>query len=61
MVNQFWALICEAGFFGWVGCTIGFIFRAFGPDDTFFGRRAAFWGSLVVVFYGLWVLGMMKA
>lgn len=61
MVNEFWAFVCEAGFFGWVGCTLAFIFRAFGADDSFHGRRGAFWGCLVVVFYGLWVLGMMKA
>ncbi len=61
MINQGWAIVCELGFFGWVGCTIGFIFRAFGDDDTFHGRRALFWGVLVVLFYALWVLGMMKA
>lgn len=61
MINQFWAVICEAGFLGWVGCTIGFIFRAFGPGDVFYGRRAAFWGFLIIVFYALWVLAMMKA
>lgn len=61
MVNQFWAFVCETGFFGWVGSTIAFILRGFGPDNTFFARRAAFWGSLIVVFYALWVLGMMKA
>ncbi|MBE9504741.1 MAG: hypothetical protein IME96_11245 [Proteobacteria bacterium] len=61
MINQGWALACELGFLGWVGCTIGFIFRAFGDKDAFYGRRALFWGSLVVIFYALWVLGMVRA
>ncbi|MCK5504490.1 MAG: hypothetical protein KAJ10_04980 [Thermodesulfovibrionia bacterium] len=61
MINQGWALACELGFLGWVGCTIGFIFRAFGDNDAFYGRRALFWGGLVVIFYALWVLGMVRA
>lgn len=61
MLNQGWAIACELGFIGWVGCAIGFIFRAFGEDDAFYGRRAFFWGGLVVLFYSLWVLGMIKA
>ncbi len=61
MVSQSWAILCEVGFVGWVGCTIGFIFRAFGDDDSFYAKRAALWGSLVALFYALWVLGMVKA
>jgi len=61
MISQGWAIVCELGFFGWVGCAIGFIFRSFGENDTFFGRRAVFWGALVVIFYGLWVVGMVNA
>ena len=61
MINQGWAIACEVGFFGWVGCTIGFIFRSFGEDDSFCGKRGLFWGGLVVVFYALWVLGMARA
>ena len=61
MFSEGWAIICEAGFVGWVGCTFGFIFRAFGEDDAFYTKRALFWGGLVVVFYAIWVLGMLKA
>lgn len=61
MISQGWAIVCELGFLGWVSCAIGFIFRSFGENDEFFGRRAAFWGGLAVVFYGIWVLGMVNA
>jgi hypothetical protein len=61
MVNQFWAFVCEAGFLGWVGCTIGFIYRASGPVDSFHRKRAAFWGILIAIFYGVWLFGMLKA
>ena len=61
MLSQTWGILGEIGFVGWVGCTVGFIFRAFGDDDSFYARKAVFWGSLVVLFYALWVFGMLKA
>lgn len=61
MINQGWAIACEIGFFGWVSCTLGFIFRSFGEDDSFYAKRGLFWGGFVVFFYALWVLGMLRA
>ena len=59
--DYFWSIICEAGFVGWIGCTIAFIFFVFTGERGFRSRRAYLWGGLIVLFYALWVVGMMKA
>ena len=48
-------------FLGWIGCTMGFIFGAYEKDDRFNNKKALKWGAAVVVFYALWVLGMVYA
>ncbi|MBI4619766.1 MAG: hypothetical protein HY739_06355 [Desulfobacterales bacterium] len=59
--NVFWSILLEIGFIGWIGCTIGFIFRVFTGEKGFDSRRALLWGGLIIIFYALWIVGMMRA
>ena len=59
--NVFWSILMEVGFIGWISCTIGFIFRVFTGEKGFDGRRALLWGGLIIIFYALWIVGMMRA
>jgi len=56
-----WSLVMEVGLLGWLSSTIFFILRSFGPEGELYGRRALFWGGLLLIFYILWVVGMVKA
>jgi hypothetical protein len=56
-----WAAVVEIGFLGWIGATIGFIFRAISKENKFVGKKALFWGVLMGVFYALWIVGLVKA
>ena len=56
-----WSIICEIGFLGWIGCSIAFILRVFSGDKGFNPRRAFFWGAFIVVFYAVWIVGMLNA
>ena len=56
-----WSVLLEAGFIGWIGSTIAFIFQAFSRDGSFYNKKALFWGSLIIAFYALWIIGMLKA
>jgi len=56
-----WAILAEVGFFGWVGCAIGFIFRAYRDAGRLKGRAALRWGLAIIVFYALWALGLSRA
>ncbi len=60
-VSTFWSLIVVAGFLGWIGSVISFIFRAIDENDHLINRRAIFWGSLTILFYALWVIGLVNA
>jgi len=59
--NVFWSVVCEIGFVCWIGCSIGFILRVFIGKKGFNPKRAFNWGILIIFFYALWVVGMLKA
>lgn len=60
-MSNMWAAVVEIGFLGWIGSTIGFIFRAINKENKFVGKKALFWGGLIAVFYTLWIIGLVKA
>ncbi|MFQ5598455.1 MAG: hypothetical protein ACE5GK_10445 [Nitrospiria bacterium] len=60
--DAFWSIVLEIGFLGWVGGVLLFIWRAFREGGTqIIAKRGLFWGSIVIFFYALWIVGMMKA
>jgi hypothetical protein len=59
--DVFWSVLLEIGFLGWVGCTIAFIVRAFSGHKGFNVKQALGWGIFVILFYALWIIGMLKA
>jgi hypothetical protein len=61
--NVFWTLILEVGLIGWIGSAIGFLISGLRTGQTvrLRSRAAIFWGMLVIVFYAMWIVGMMRA
>ena len=59
--DVFWSMIVEVGFLGWIGCAIGFILRVFIGAKGFNSKRALFWGVLIIFFYTLWIVAMLRA
>lgn len=55
-----WALATELGFFGWVACAFLFIFKGLTKTGSIRPRPAAVYGAAFVLFYGLWILGMVN-
>ncbi len=60
-ISTFWSLIVVFGFFGWIGSTVGLIFRGIDDNNRLVKRKALFWGIMIVVCYALWVTGLMNA
>ena len=56
-----WAAAAVAGFFGWVGCILVFIFSFRRTGGRVHGPRALIWGGGALFFYLLWILGMVRA
>lgn len=56
-----WALLAEAGFFGWVACALLFIAKAVTPSGHVRSRPALFWSAALAAFYALWLWGMANA
>jgi hypothetical protein len=54
----FWTLVLLFGFVLWVSALFGFSTRAIDDADRFIPRAARRWGALIVVGFGLFVLGM---
>jgi len=59
--NPFWATVAVLGFMGWVGSGFGLAYRAFPGDRGLKIKPAVLFGSLIVIFYALWIIGMMRA
>ncbi|MBN1356825.1 hypothetical protein JXA40_11235 [bacterium] len=60
-ISTFWSVVVEIGFFGWIGSTIAFIFKGFDDQNNLVKNKAFFWGVLIVMFYALWVAGLVNA
>jgi hypothetical protein len=61
--HTLWSMVLLLGLLGWVGSTIGFILFACKGNGTWRISRAPglLWGSLALVCFALWLVGMMKA
>jgi len=58
----FWTLVLEIGFLGWIGAVIGFLAHGLtGEALRLRARPAIFWGTAVIIFFSLWIVGMMRA
>ncbi len=61
MLRDGWAIACMAGLWGWIVSTACFIVAAFPSRDVFAKVPALRWGALVVLFFSLWIAGMVNA
>jgi hypothetical protein len=61
--DVFWTLIVEVGLFGWIGSAIGFLVHGLTKGQTakLRSRPAMFWAIMIIIFYTLWIIGMVKA
>ncbi len=60
-MNTAWSVVAQAGFWGWLVTTIGFILTAFPHRGFFRSGTALRWGVPMLLFYALWSVGMFKA
>ena len=56
-----WSILVEVGFLGWVGATVGLIWYVTDEAGSFARRQGLLWGSLMAVFFTLWLIGMRLA
>ncbi|MEC4677973.1 MAG: hypothetical protein VST69_04385, partial [Nitrospirota bacterium] len=60
--DPFWSMMVVLGFLGWASGTLLFIWRAFREGSTqVMLKQGILWGSVIVVFYALWIIGMVNA
>jgi hypothetical protein len=61
MINEGFAFLASISFIGWVSATIFFIFKSFNEKGEFYPRKALSIGLIIICFYVLWIIGMLKA
>jgi hypothetical protein len=59
--NVFWTCVLLSGFFGWIAAGFAFSMRAIDEDDRWVTAEVRRWGALIVLGFGLFVLGMLFA
>ena len=53
-----WSILLEIGFLGWIGATVGLIWHVVDEEGNLVRRQGLLWGSLIAVFFALWLIGM---
>ncbi len=59
-----WSIVVVIGFLGWVSGVLIFIWKAFLEGEGLAKikvKPGILWGSVVIFFYAVWIIGMMKA
>jgi hypothetical protein len=54
-------LFCELGFWGWISVFVGFLSFSFPSHGTLNRPAAVTWGLVFIIFYSLWIVGMLQA
>lgn len=60
-VSLWGSIMVQIGFLGWIGSTIGLIFKGFTEENELVTKKALFWGIAIVVFYTIWIAGLRIA
>lgn len=61
MLHEGWAVGCQIGLWGWIASTVVFIITTFPARGRFERKAALRWGSVLSLFFILWILGMVQA
>jgi hypothetical protein len=61
MSNEIWSIVTLVGLLGWISAMLVFILKAFPGRDRFEARPARTWGIVVLISYGVWIVGMLNA
>jgi hypothetical protein len=56
-----WSIMVTIGFLGWIGSTIGLILQAFRGEKRTKIKPTLFWVILIITFYSLWIISMLRA
>ena len=59
--NLGWTIVLLLGFALWVGAAFAFSYRAVDAQDHWVAPEARRWGALIVIGFGMFVLGMLLA
>lgn len=61
MSNNIWSLVLLTGMLGWITSSLVFIFKVFPSRGQFEARPALKWGCVLVVFFTVWIVGLLNA
>ena len=56
-----WSLLAVGGFLGWVGGTIGFLWRVFSTGQIQRWQSGVVWGCAVIIAFTVWIIGLLLA
>ena len=60
MIHDAWVLICEISLWGWVIAAAALILKACPSRDDFRKGPAVVWGGFLILFYAIWIVGMIN-
>jgi hypothetical protein len=60
-MNEYWALLSQAGLWGWIVSVLLLIHTSFPSANTLVVKSAVKWGAISICFFIFWVAGMSLA
>jgi hypothetical protein len=61
MGHEIWSIILIAGLIGWIFSCIMLMLKAFPVKDVFVASAGIRWGSAGVMFFFIWIIGLLNA
>jgi hypothetical protein len=60
-MSEPWSILCLAGVWGFVACTVGLILQGFPAPGVLAARPCLKWGAALLVCFVCWLAGMANA
>jgi hypothetical protein len=60
-MNEYWAVLSQVGLWGWIASVLCMVYLCFPSYNIFLTRNAVKYGLGVLLFFVLWIAGMMLA
>ncbi|MEI6704447.1 MAG: hypothetical protein WCL71_13090 [Deltaproteobacteria bacterium] len=61
MSHDIWSIILLIGLAGWIASSTMLAFKAFPQKGVFDAASGIRWGGALVLFFSVWIIGMLNA
>jgi hypothetical protein len=61
MLHELWSVILIAGISGWIFSALMLMLKAFPVKDVFVASAGIRWGTIGIISFFIWIIGLLNA